>query len=126
LLVADRRGRRVVRREPDGTLGTVAGTGHGGYAGDGGPAVDAWLGFPSAITVDPEGRLFVADTSNHVVRMVDGAGRIWTVAGTGQRGASPDGSAEGARLTAPISLAWANGGLLFAEDRQVRWIGPIP
>lgn len=72
------------------TVSTVAGSGKPGYSGDGGPATEATLGSnpdehfdgPFALSIDEEGNLFIGDTCNHVVRMIDHAtGQIATIAG---------------------------------------------
>jgi len=65
----------------------------GGYSGDGGPATSAKLNEPHAVAVDDSGNLYIADTKNHRVRKVDGAGTISTVVGNSQlqRGFSRDG-----------------------------------
>ena len=68
-----------------GLISTVAGGGGPGYAGDGGPAAgpNVKLNRPSGVAVDYQGNLFIADTSNNVIRMVAAAtGLISTVAGT--------------------------------------------
>jgi sugar lactone lactonase YvrE len=77
------------------------------YGGDGGPAVSAHLNFPTAVVVDREGNLYIADTMNHRVRMVDSeTGIISTVAGTGQARFSGDGGpANQAALNEPAALA---------------------
>ena len=55
------------------------------FSGDGGPADQALLNFPTAVVVDRAGHLYIADTLNHRVRRVDAAtGVITTVAGLGQ------------------------------------------
>lgn len=54
----------------------MAGTGVAGLAGDGGPALRAQLNEPSAVAVDPAGRLFLADRSNGRIRRVDLDGAI--------------------------------------------------
>lgn len=65
-----------------GTIGTLAGTGEPGCAGDGGPAVAARLNEPKSLALDGRGGLFIADAENHLVRRVDLAtGTITTVAG---------------------------------------------
>ncbi len=65
-----------------GMIGTVAGNGEPGYAGDGGPAAAASLNEPKGLCVDREGNLYIADSENHVVRRVDRmTGVITTVAG---------------------------------------------
>lgn len=67
-----------------GIITTVAGiAGLNGYSGDGGPATSTMLNGPMATAVDPEGNLFIADTSNYRIRRVDLTGTITTVAGTG-------------------------------------------
>lgn len=76
-----------VRRD---TVSTIVGTGKPGYSGDGGPALKATLGSdpsvhfdgPFSLSVDEEGNLFIGDTYNHVVRMVESStGIISTIAG---------------------------------------------
>lgn len=65
-----------------GTVGTIAGNGEPGYAGDGGPATAARLNEPKSLTLDGNGGLYIADSENHCVRRVDLAtGVISTVAG---------------------------------------------
>lgn len=82
---------RVVRVEQDGSFTTVAGSRRSGYAGDGGPAVEASLNVPTAIAFDSVGNLYIADSANNRVRKVDRAGIITTFAGTGRAGVSGDG-----------------------------------
>lgn len=65
-----------------GTLGTIAGNGEPGHAGDGGPATAARLNEPKSLALDGNGGLYIADSENHCVRKVDLAtGVIATVAG---------------------------------------------
>lgn len=61
----------LVRRvTPEGIITTYAGTGRGGYSGDGGPARSAEIEFPAGLFVDGEGTLFIADYDNRRVRKV--------------------------------------------------------
>jgi hypothetical protein len=53
-----------------GNIVTVAGTGSGGYSGDGGPATMARLYGPNGVAMDGSGNLFIGDTDNNVVREV--------------------------------------------------------
>ena len=79
----------------------VAGTGERGHTGDGGPAVAATLGGPKGLAFD-DGRLYIADTENHVIRMVDlETGVISTVLGDGERGDGPEGNPLRCRLARP-------------------------
>jgi len=69
-----------------GTITTVAGVARqgsqGGFGGDGGPATGAILNHPDGLLVDSAGDLFIADTGNHRVRLVNAhTGRIATVIG---------------------------------------------
>jgi len=67
-----------------GTIDTVVGNGAMGFSGDGNPAIDASLSFPSAVALDSVGNLYITDTGNNRVRRVDaGSGVITTVAGGG-------------------------------------------
>lgn len=105
-LVVERRGNRVRRVSPAGTIRTVAGTGAAGYSGDGGPAAAAMLNSPHAVVALPDGGFLVADTLNHRVRRVDPAGMITTLVGTGVAGFGGDGGPAGsALLDQPKALA---------------------
>lgn len=90
------------------------------YGGDGGPAVRAWLHFPTAIVVDREGNLYIADTMNHRVRMVDAvSGMITTLVGTGHARFSGDGGpAHQAALNEPAALAVDDEGRLYIADQS--------
>lgn len=101
-----------------GIITTVAGIGLPGYTGDGGPATRARIGSPTAIRFDAAENLYFTDSANHVVRKVDATtGAITTVAGTGQKGRSPDGTlATKARLDEPYGMAVALDNTLYVSD----------
>lgn len=89
----------------------------GTFSGDGGPATAAFLGSIDGIASDPQGNLYLADSSDHRVRMVQPNGRITTVAGDGMPGFSGDNSvALLARLKSPYGLATDTFGNLFIAD----------
>jgi sugar lactone lactonase YvrE len=71
LFIADSMSHRIRRVDPSGVISTVAGCGRQGYGGDGGPATVARLFEPRGVAVDATGRLFVADTYNDRIRLVD-------------------------------------------------------
>ncbi len=110
----------VLRVDPLGNLTQVAGTGAGGFTGDGGPAASASLSFPSDVAVDAQGNLFIADSHNQRVRRVDATtGIITTVAGSGQRGYSGDGGpATSASFDFPDAVAVDARGNLFIWDND--------
>jgi DNA-binding beta-propeller fold protein YncE len=70
---------------------TVAGNGERGVPGDGAIAREAPLVDPRAVAVDRQGNVYILERNGHALRMVDPAGKIRTVAGTGQQGAGGDG-----------------------------------
>ncbi|HEX7878366.1 MAG TPA: hypothetical protein VF720_03100 [Candidatus Eisenbacteria bacterium] len=106
LYVADTENNRVRRIEiATQVVTTIGGTGAATYSGDGGPAVNAGINYPTDIACTPEGDIFVADSKNHVIRKIDTDGVITTIAGTGVYGNSPDGTlATEANLDTPSAL----------------------
>ena len=93
--------------DPDGTLRGVAGTDEDGDSGDGGPATDAQLSDRlGQIAVDEEERLYIPDTANNVVRVVDSEGTISTIP---------------ARFSSPHDVAVGpDGNLYVAGNSQVQ------
>ncbi|HWG58445.1 MAG TPA: hypothetical protein VN661_05300 [Candidatus Acidoferrales bacterium] len=79
--IADQKANTVRKVTPAGIISTFAGTGTAGYAGDGGPAASAELNGPMDVAVDGAGFVYISDTNNNVVRMVDNRGIITTYAG---------------------------------------------
>ena len=68
----------VAATDPDDGTGANA-----GFAGDGGPAKDALVWFPSSVTYDNDGTYYFVDEKNGRIRRVTTAGIIDTVAGSG-------------------------------------------
>ncbi len=119
LFIADYGNNRVRRVDTaTGFITTVAGTGIGGYGGDGGPAAGASLLSPAAVAVDAVGNLFIADQGNYRVRRVDAVtGVITTVAGSDVQGYGGDGGpATDAALITPTGVAVDAAGNLFIAD----------
>ena len=127
LFIADSGNYRIRKVDTAGVITTVAGTGESGFSGDGGPATAARLRTPRGLAVDGMGNLFIADRYDNRIRMVDAAGIITTVAGTGESGFSGDGGqAVGARLYGPRGLAVDGAGNLFIADTfndRIRKVG---
>jgi sugar lactone lactonase YvrE len=119
LLIADG-GNSSVRRvdAATGIITTVAGGNGDGFSGDGGPAVNAQLRWPSGISLDAAGNLLIADTGNQRIRRVDReTGVIVTIAGDGiARFAGDNGPAILASLNQPTGLATNSRGDLYISD----------
>ncbi len=119
LYIADMRNNRIRKVDTNGIITTVAGNGSSGYNGDGGPATEAQLTFPSGVIVDSLGNLYIADRVNHCIRKVDPGGIIITVAGNGSSGYSGDeGPATEAQLNYPDGLALDASGNLYIADNN--------
>jgi sugar lactone lactonase YvrE len=94
-----------------------------GYNGDGILATDAELSFPTGVTVDSVGNLYIADEGNNRIRRVDPGGLISTIAGTGVCGFSGDGGpANSAMLCVPTSVSMDvnRNNLYVADSRNYR------
>jgi hypothetical protein len=108
-----------------GDVSTIAGTGTSGATGDGGQATSAQLGGVGMnVFIDASGNLFIADSSEHVIRKVDSTtGVISTVAGDGTAcGTSTDpcgdgGLATSAQLNNPFGVTADGSGNLFIADK---------
>ncbi len=70
LFIADQGNQRIRKVDVLGIIRTVAGNGSEGFSGDGGPATSASLDSPSAVAVDGNGNLLIADTNNSRIRKV--------------------------------------------------------
>ena len=122
LLVADSHNDRIRRVDkPTGVITTIAGSGENGYDGDDKAATEAALNTPSAVTAAPNGDIYLADTLNYRIRMIDAkTGLIHTVAGDGSPGDSVNvgdgGPATSAHLNMPSDVAVAPNGDLYIAD----------
>src|SRR5579883_3165522 len=118
--LADTLNSRVRIVTKDGNISTFAGNGSRGYSGDGGPAVNAQLYYPSGVAVDKNGNVFIADYGAGVVRKVAPSGTISTFAGNrgGIFGAAlgDGGPASAALLSLPFSVVADGGGNVYIGD----------
>jgi RHS repeat-associated protein len=110
IYVADT-GNNSIRVIANGAVVTLAGTGHPGQLD--GAATIAEFKELRGIAVDAAGNVFVADSSNNVLRMIDTQRNVSTIAGTGHP-ALADGAPAAAAFKAPAGLAFA--GALFVAD----------
>ncbi len=120
--IADSLNHNVRKVDSLGVITTYAGKGTPGYSGDNGPATAALLNGPEQIALDAVGNLYIADTGNNCVRMVDIHGIMTTVAGSAIAGSTGDGGpAVSAQLTGPRGVAVDPfGNLYISEANRIR------
>ena len=115
IYIADTTNNRIRRVDAAGTITTVAGNGIAAYSGDNGPATGASLNSPYGIFVDATGKLYIADSNNNRIRMVDTSGNISTIAGGGAS-LGDSGPATAAGLDFPTRAVLDSAGNLYVAD----------
>src|SRR5262249_3777273 len=125
---------RVRRIGPDGIITTIAGTGQGGFSGDGGPAIQARLFAATGgadlfggLSVPPDGSIFFMDPGNSGVRRIDRNGVITTIIGRGPACcfAGDGGPATSAGFDRVSDLAYGpDGSIYIADYARIRRVGP--
>lgn len=111
-----------------GKISTVAGNGALGYSGDGGPATAAMLNSPNGMAVDKYGNFYISDVYGYMIRKVNTAGIISTIAGKGIKGYSGDGGlATDAEINNPDGIFFDSIGNFYIVDagnNRIRKITP--
>jgi sugar lactone lactonase YvrE len=123
IYVADTSNHAIRRIDTAGIIHRFAGLfpASAGFSGDGGPATSAQLTQPRDLACDSEGNVFIADTGNHVIRMVNAQGIISTVVGIpGVTGTSEDDGkvATEAGLNLPYGIEIDSQGKLWIADTE--------
>jgi DNA-binding beta-propeller fold protein YncE len=120
LYLADLDNRRIRMVDlGSGVVRTVAGNGKRGVPDDGADARSAPLVDPRAVAVDAQGNVYILERSGNALRVVDAAGKIRTVVGTGQKGAAGDGGpARQATLNGPKHLCIDRDGNVIIADTE--------
>ncbi|MGA9427242.1 MAG: MBG domain-containing protein, partial [Terracidiphilus sp.] len=117
--IADSGNARIRKVNLNGMITTFAGDGTPGYNGDSGAATSAELKYPAGLAFDSVGDLYIADSGNNVIRMVNTSGTITTVAGDGSAGYGGDGlAAKKAELNQPRGAAVDSAGNLYIADTK--------
>jgi hypothetical protein len=82
---------------------------------------------PAGIASDAAGNTYIADTGNHVIRMVTSSGVVTTLAGSAQVSGTTDAVAPAARFNAPAGIALASGTLYIADtgNHTIRTLSPV-
>lgn len=116
LLIADQANNRVMRLPAGSAIMLEAGNGNPGFGGDGRQANQATLNSPSGVAVDAAGNVYIADSGNERIRMIDLNGNISTLAGNGSPVFLGDNApAKNAQLS-PFDVALDKAGNLFVAD----------
>jgi hypothetical protein len=107
----------VVRKiDTFGIISVYAGTGVGGYSGDGGQANAAQLYGPAGLAFDSNLNLYISDQAGYI-RKINSAGVISTYAGTGTGYSGDGGQATAAKFNTPVQIAFDGNNNLFIADR---------
>jgi hypothetical protein len=115
--IADSGNSRIRKVDGTGTITTLAGNGSFGYGGDGFPATSASLNFPTGVSADGAGNVYIADYGNYRIRKVATTGIISTVAGDGNYGYSGDGvPATTTSLADPFGVSADAAGNFYIAD----------
>jgi sugar lactone lactonase YvrE len=113
IYVADAQNNRIRKVSASGKVTTIAGNGMAGFKD--GPGATAQFNFPTGITIDPQGNLFVTDGSNFRIRKITQDGNVSTIAG-GDKEGSTDGDAGTAQFEYPNDIVTDGSGNLFVLD----------
>jgi hypothetical protein len=91
--IANTEAHQVLKVDTAGNVSTVAGDGIRGPTGDGGPATNARLAWPTTVAIDGAGNLYILDNASGQVRKIDTSGIISTVTDNlgGPAGVAADG-----------------------------------
>jgi hypothetical protein len=144
IYIADYENSRVRIVTRTGTVNTFAGSGacqtgvapfgitvcQGGFVGDGGPARNAMLNYAVSVALDAAGHVYIADTINHRIRLVDApTGIIYTIPGNGVNGFNGDsGPALAAEISFPTGIAVDRSGRVYFSDEnnhRFRMLTPV-
>jgi sugar lactone lactonase YvrE len=126
LYISDARSYRIFKVGPDGIITIFAGNGTNDFSGDGGPATQAGLSFPTKVAVDGSGELFIVDSSSGRIRKVGSNGIITTIAGNGNVFSGDEGPATQAGIGYPTGIAIDGSGSFYIAtpfDNRIRKVG---
>ena len=129
LYIADKLNHVVRKVTPAGIISTFAGGGLPGYGGDGGMATNALFNYPTGVTTDTAGNVFVADRFNSRIRVISATDSIRNFAGSGSPIYSGNGgAATNAGLVLPARIAADRFGNLYisdSADNVIRRVSPF-
>lgn len=117
IYIADMTNQRIRKINTSGIISTYAGVGTAGFSGDGGLATSAQINYPRGLAIDALGNVYIADATNHRIRVINTSSIISTAAGTGTLGYSGDGGlATSAQINYPRGVAFDAAGNVYIAD----------
>jgi len=118
-------GNDLIRKiTPDSVVTTLAGTGSKGAMNANGTA--ASFSYPSNITFDQQGNMYVSDTFNSLIRKIDVAGNVTTLAGVAGVTGLQNGDRLSATFNQPFGIVADKLGNLYVSDAGNYVIRKIP
>jgi len=114
IYVADTFNSTIRKVTTGGVVTSLAGSNGRGSAD--GPGSVARFKFPGGVAVDEAGIVYIADSSNYLIRRVSPEGDVTTLAGVAGEYGSSDGSGAAARFSAPEGVAVDGAGDLYVAD----------
>lgn len=121
--IADTQNNRIRKVDALGVINTIAGNGVFGYNSDGQKAVNCTFSFPTGVYIQTANKekktvnVFISDTRNNRIRMINEFGITRTIAGSGRYGSSGDfGPAEKADLAWPAAVTLDQDGNIYIAD----------
>jgi sugar lactone lactonase YvrE len=115
MYIGDTSNHRIRKVTPAGVVTTLAGTGIVGY--NDGTGTNAYFNLPSGLAVGPDGNIYVADQSNHLIRKVTPAGVVTTIAGNPGTSGFADGTGTDTQFNYPTGLAVDASGNIYVADQ---------
>lgn len=115
LFVSDTGNHTIRKITPAGGVSTIAGSvGQSDFANGSGTA--ARFSSPLGLAVATNGTLYVADSGNHVIRVISPSGVVGTLAGSPENWGSDDGVGGAARFNGPVGVTLDEQGDLLVSD----------
>ncbi len=121
-LLADANSQMIRKIDSAGVVTTLAGSTTSGRADGAGTA--AFFYSPRGVAVDGRGNVYVADSANHMIRKIDSAGVVTTLAGSTTSGCA-DGIGTAASFNFPYGVAVDASGNVYVADTNNHMIRKI-
>jgi sugar lactone lactonase YvrE len=113
---------QLIRKITDGKVSTLAGASVKkdvqGFPVGGlldGASDLSFFSHPNGIAIDAKGSIYVADSDNHAIRVVDMSGNVTILAGNGVQG-NVDGVGKAAKFNHPTDVAVSKDGTIYVAD----------